>query len=293
MTSPASRSAERARKIRFVLWAILVANWAVAALKLVYGLASGSAALSADGLHSFIDGGSNVIGLVAMWIAAQPADENHPYGHEKFEALAALAIGAMIGIGMFELGRMSFSALVANSRPEVSNTMLIVTVGTLLVNVVVTRIETAQGKKLNSTILLADAQHTLSDVFVSLVVIVSLVLSRLEVPRADGLVGLAVLGFVARAGWMVIRQAVEPLSDTARLDRQSLEALCLAVPGVRRVHHIRSRGMAESVQVDLKIDVDRAQSLADAHKVADAVEAAIIAAHPQVNDVMVHVEPAA
>lgn len=275
-----------------MLWVILFANWAVAALKLGYGLVSGSAALSADGLHSFIDGASNVIGLVAMWVAAQPPDDNHPYGHEKFEALASLAIGAMIGIGMFELGRMSVSALVANHRPEVSTTMIAATVVTLAVNLVVTTLETREGKRLNSTLLLADAQHTMSDVFVSIVVIVSLILSRMGVSRADGLVGLAVLGFVARAAWKVIRQAAEPLSDTVRIDPQALLGLVTAIAGVRNVHHVRSRGMADSVRVDLKIDVDPAQSVADAHRVADAVEAAIQVAFPHVSEVIVHVEPA-
>ena len=85
---------ERARRIRRVLWGILAANWVVAGAKLALGLASGSAALTADGLHSFVDGGSNVVGLVAMRIAALPPDANHPYGHEKFEALASLGIGA-------------------------------------------------------------------------------------------------------------------------------------------------------------------------------------------------------
>jgi cation diffusion facilitator family transporter len=291
MISPVSRGSERARQIRFVLWAILIANWVVAAVKLAFGLVSGSAALSADGLHSFIDGGSNVIGLVAMWIAAQPPDENHPYGHEKFEALASLAIGAMIGIGMFELGRKAIDALVRDQRPEVSNLMIAVTVITLLVNLVVTKVETREGKRLNSSLLLADAQHTMSDVFVSLAVIASLVLSRLQVPRADGLVALAVLGFVARAGWKVIRHAVDPLSDTARLNPGRVRAVCLEVGGVREVRHVRSRGMDEAVQVDLIIHVDPQQSLADAHRVADGVEKAIQTAFPQVTDVLVHVEP--
>ena len=96
MATPRS-AADRARRIRVVLWVILLANWAVAAAKLVTGLSSGSAALTADGLHSFVDGGSNIVGLVAMWFSGQPPDAEHPYGHEKFEALASLGIGAMIG----------------------------------------------------------------------------------------------------------------------------------------------------------------------------------------------------
>ncbi len=86
--APLTAHAERNRKVRRVLAAILAANWAVAIAKLAFGLLNHSASVTADGLHSFIDGSSNIIGLVAMTAAARPADEDHPYGHGKFEAIA-------------------------------------------------------------------------------------------------------------------------------------------------------------------------------------------------------------
>jgi cation diffusion facilitator family transporter len=283
---------DRARQVRRVLWAILAANWIVSLAKLTFGWLAGSAALTADGLHSFVDGGSNVVGLVAMWIASQPPDENHPYGHEKFEALASLAIGAMIGVGMVEMGRSAVQALLSGHAPQVSNLTLGITLFTLAVNLVVTRIETREGNRLNSPLLLADAQHTLSDVFVSIAVVVSLILSRLEVPRADGVVALLVLGFVARAGWRVIRRAVDPLADAVRLDPARVRAVCLEVPQVRDARAVRSRGMEGAVRVDLKVDVEPTRTVAEGHQVANAVEAAIQAAFPEVTEVVVHVEPA-
>ena len=275
-----------------MLWGILAANWVVAGAKLALGLASGSAALTADGLHSFVDGGSNVVGLVAMRIAALPPDANHPYGHEKFEALASLGIGAMIGVGMFEMGRKAIEAVVSNQSPTVSLVTIAITVVTMGVNMVVTALETREGRRLNSTILLADAQHTLSDVFVSAAVVVSLVLSKLKVPHADGLVALGVLGFVARAAWQVIRRAVEPLSDSACLDPAQVRALCLTIPGVRDAGAVRSRGMQDAVRVDLKIDVEGSQTVAEGHQIANGVEQVIQAAFPNVAEVVVHVEPA-
>lgn len=275
-----------------MLWAILVANWAVAGVKLALGLSSGSSALTADGLHSFVDGGSNVVGLVAIWFAAQPPDPEHPYGHEKFEALASLAIGGMIGVAMLEMGRKAIGSLLTDARPEVSSTTLAVTGVTLAVNIAVTVIERRAGRRLNSSILKADAQHTLSDVFVSVAVLLSLVLSKLNVPRADGVVALGVLGFVAWAGWKVVQQAVGPLADSARLDPAQVRQLCLAIPGVHQVRAVRSRGTADAVRVDLKIDVDPLQTVARGHQIASAVEAAIEHTFPHVADVVVHVEPA-
>ncbi|MCP3142442.1 cation diffusion facilitator family transporter [Pyxidicoccus xibeiensis] len=283
---------QRSRKIRVVLLAILGANWVVAAAKLVFGLLSHSAAVTADGLHSFIDGGSNVLGLVAMGVASRPADEDHPYGHGKFEALASLGIGAMIGIGMLELGRMALDSLLKDKHPQVTATMAGVMVFTLVVNVAVTRVERHYGQKYKSTLLLADASHTMSDVWVTLAVLASLLLVWLGFPRADGLIALGVMVFVAWVAYGIVRQAVGILSDTARLDPVEVARHTTGVVGVRSCRDVRSRGMEESVYVDLKIEVDPNLSTAQAHEVADRVERAIQDNYPQVVDVVVHVEPA-
>ncbi|CAM3536349.1 cation transporter [Corallococcus sp. ZKHCc1 1396] len=282
---------ERNRKVRSVLLAILVANWVVAVAKLVFGLLAQSASVTADGLHSFIDGGSNVLGLVAMGVASQPADADHPYGHGKFEALASLGIGAMIGVGMLELGRMAFDSLLHDKHPTVSVTMAGVMVLTLGINLIVTRVERHYGEKYKSALLLADAKHTLSDVFVSLAVLASIGLVALGFPRADGLIALGVMLFVAWVAYGIIRQAVGILSDTARLDPAQVSQHTLAVAGVRSCRAVRSRGMEESVYVDLKIEVDPQLTTAQAHEVADKVEQTLHGAYPQVVDVVVHVEP--
>jgi cation diffusion facilitator family transporter len=253
---------------------------------------SDSAAVTADGVHSFIDGGSNVLGLVAMSVASQPADEDHPYGHGKFEALASLGIGAMIGIAMLELGRMAFDSLLHDRHPEVTPLMAAVMVGTLLINLAVTTIERKQGERLKSPLLLADARHTLSDVGVSLAVLVSIGLVWLGYPKADGIITLGVMVVVARVAWGIVKQAVGILSDTARLDPQKVAGITLEVPGVLSCRDVRSRGMEGTVYVDLKIEVDPQLTTADAHELADAVETRLQAQFPEVVDVVVHVEPA-
>lgn len=292
MDAPVIDQQARNRAIRRVLWAILVANWTVSALKLAAGLVTGSTAVTADALHSFIDGGSNVIGLVAMHFASQPADEEHPYGHQKFEALASLAIGVMIGMGVMELGRMAFDALVHDRHPEVGPASIAVMVGTLVMNLVVTRVEAAQGRQHKSTLLLADASHTMSDVFVTVAVLFSLVLSWLGVGRADGIVALAVLVFVAFTGWQIIRQAIGILADSARIDPVKLRGTLQALPGLREVSDVRSRGLEGHVYVDLVIRVDPGLSLESAHELSHQAEAAVRDAFPEVIDVVVHVEPA-
>ncbi|RYZ35345.1 MAG: cation transporter, partial [Myxococcaceae bacterium] len=220
-----------------------------------------------------------------------PADADHPYGHGKFEALASLGIGAMIGVGMLELGRMAFDSLLHDKHPTVSVTMAGVMVLTLGINLIVTRVERHYGEKYKSSLLLADAKHTLSDVFVSLAVLASIGLVALGFPRADGLIALGVMLFVAWVAYGIIRQAVGILSDTARLDPAQVSQHTLAVAGVRSCRAVRSRGMEESVYVDLKIEVDPQLTTAQAHEVADKVEQTLHGAYPQVVDVVVHVEP--
>jgi cation diffusion facilitator family transporter len=283
---------ERSRKVRQVLAVILVANWAVAIAKLAFGVLNQSASVTADGLHSFIDGSSNILGLVAMTAAARPADEDHPYGHGKFEAIASLGIGAMIGIGMLELGRMALDSLLHDKHPAVTPLMAGVMVFTLAVNLVVTRVERHYGERLKSSLLLADANHTLSDVFVTLAVLLSLGLVWMGYPRADGLVALLVMGFVAYVAYGIVRQAVGILSDTARLDAARVEQLTMGIPGVLSCRDVRSRGIEDSVYVDLKIEVNPQLTAAQAHEVADQVEHKLHGSFPQVVDVVVHVEPA-
>jgi cation diffusion facilitator family transporter len=287
VSQPRTAQQQRNDQVRVVLGA----NWAVALAKLGYGLYSHSTAMVADGLHSFIDGGSNVIGLVAMHFASAPADREHPYGHQKFEALAALAIGAMIGIGVLELGKLALDAVLHGSHPDVSLESFVVMIATLIINTFVTRAERRWGQKLGSTLLLADAQHTLSDVWVTLSVLVSLALSGLGLTRADGLVAFGVLGLVGYTGWQIIKQAVGILSDTIQLDPEAVRTVCADIAELRAVTEVRSRGMEGSVYVDLKIEVAPQLTVEKAHAVADQVEARLAQTYPQVVEVFVHVEP--
>ena len=282
----------RTRKIRRVLWLVLVANWAVALAKTIVGIAIHSQAVTADGLHSFIDGASNIIGLIAMYYASRPADDGHPYGHQKFEAIAALSIGAMIGLAVIELGKMAVNSIIDNVRPEISNSVLVMMVVTLFINIGVSWAERRSSRTLSSTLLAADSQHTASDVLVSIAVIASLVLSRLGVPRADGVIALVVLCLVAAAGWNIIKQAAGILADGARVNPDEVKRICSELPEVLGVHDIRSRGLAGAVYVDLKIDVDPSLTISRAHEVADKVEAAIGRSFADVVDVIVHIEPA-
>ena len=293
MSGTGERSrASRTRKVRRVLWGILALNLTVAIAKLVWGILSGSIAMQADGFHSLFDGASNVIGLVGIYLASQPADKEHPYGHHKFETYASALIGMMLALVAYEVGKSAFHQLVRPDRaPEVSFVSYAIMAGTMLVNIGVTLYERRVGRKLRSEILLADASHTASDVLVSLGVILGLAATELGFPIADPIVALVVALAIARAAWKVLKKANETLSDQARLAPERVCEVAGQVPGVLGCHQVRTRGSETEVYVDLHVQVDPSISVEEGHAVAEEVERVLCERLEPVVDVIAHLEP--
>ncbi|MDP2182734.1 MAG: cation diffusion facilitator family transporter [Actinomycetota bacterium] len=282
----------RVRRIRRILWAILVLNLAVAVAKMAWGYVTGSVAMQADGFHSLFDGASNVVGLVGMYVAGRPADREHPYGHGKFETYASAAIGAMLALAAYRVGSSAIHALVdGGAPPRVDAVSFGIMIGTLAVNIGVTTYERRVGRKLGSEILVADASHTGSDVLVSLGVIAGLVAVRLGFPIADPIIALGVSVAIAYTAWAVFRQANETLSDSARIDPGEICGAACLVEGVLGCHSVRTRGSESEVYVDLHIQVDPSSTVKEGHAVAEEVERAVCVAFPSVVDVIAHLEP--
>jgi len=282
----------RADAVRRVLWTVLGLNVFVALAKLGYGLRIGSVAMTADGFHSMFDGTSNVIGLLGMAIAAKPADGDHPYGHSKYETFASVIIGAMLLLAAWRVGTSAFERLINPCvPPRVDALSFGIMFATLAVNIFVTRYERRVGKHLGSEILIADANHTGSDILVSVGVILGLVAVKLGFPVADPLIGLVVAGFIVAAAWSVFRSANETLADRARIAPSAITEVALRVNGVLGVHDVRTRGPVSEVYVDLHVQVDPTVSVAEGHATAERVEKAICDEIAQVVDVIAHLEP--
>ncbi|MDZ4180677.1 MAG: cation diffusion facilitator family transporter [Coriobacteriia bacterium] len=282
----------RMRRIRRVLWAILGLNIAVAAAKLLWGYASGSIAMQADGFHSLFDGTSNIIGLVGIYLASRPADADHPYGHSKYETYASAAIGAMLALAAWRVASTAITQLASGGEPpRVGIVSFAIMLVTLAVNIGVTTYERRVGARLRSEILLADASHTASDVLVSLGVIAGLIAVRLGYPLADPIIALLVALVIARTAFGVFRHAGETLSDRARIEPQDVCSAAHEVEGVMGCHHVRTRGSASEVYVDLHVQVDPQMSVEDGHIVAEAVERHLCDVFEGVGDVIVHLEP--
>lgn len=281
----------RSREIHRVLWLVLLANLGVAAAKLVYGFISGSLAIRADGFHSVLDGANNVVALIIMRVATQPPDQDHPYGHRKFEVLGSMAIGAMILLLILRVGEDALAALRGHRSYDIGPEAYGVLVATLAINLTVTGYEQREGRRLDSPLLTADAKHTLADVFVTLAVLAGIVGVRFGFPKADALATLGVIAVLAWIGYGILRRGVGVLADETVITESDLAGVARTVDGVLACPRARSRGSAGDIQVDLVIEADPHISLRQAHEIADHVEEEIHRCFPGVADLVVHVEP--
>jgi cation diffusion facilitator family transporter len=278
--------------VRRVLWWTLLLNVLVSAGKIVVGTLSGSLSMVADGYHSMTDGLNNVVGLVVASFAYKPPDDGHPYGHRKFETAATLFIGIALLVVAYQVVEKALSNVKTAHVANVGALNWIVMGVTLLANVFVTWYERREGRRLSSPYLLADAQHTRSDIYVTLGVVVSFAGARAGLPWMDGVVAAGIAAFIAFLAVQILIGSFNTLTDRAMLPSESLEAVVLGVTGVRDCREIRTRGGQGAVYVDLTVHVDGDMHLRAAHDVADRIEAALQAAHPEIVDVVVHLEPA-
>ncbi|MGH7570113.1 MAG: cation diffusion facilitator family transporter [Gemmatimonadales bacterium] len=286
---------DRANAVRRVLGGLLVANLAVVGAKLVIGLSARSLAVLGDALHSTLDALNNVLALVVIRVASKAPDEDHPYGHGKFETLGALLIVGFMSITCFELvqdaiGRLGGGA--ASTPPTLSDTQLAVLVGTLGVNVLVAWYETRRGQELDSDLLLADAAHTRADVFITVGVLIGMLLSRRGWWWVDPVLALLIALFIVRIAYRILQRAVPVLVDARAIPDTTIQALAESVTGVKSAYGIRSRGGTgpQPSYAEVTIAVDRRANVEAAHAIADAVEDRL-KRDLRLNEVTVHVEP--
>lgn len=280
------------QKIRKILIIVLVLNWAVALAKIFYGLSSRCFSMTADGFHSLSDGTSNVIGIIGIHFACQPVDKDHPYGHKKYETLFSLGIAAMLFIVSFNLLKQGWQRLQHPVFFQSDLGAFMVMLVTLGVNIYVMRYEYKKGKALKSDILVSDSLHTRADIFTSLTVITSLIVTKLGFTLIDPIVTILISLFIGYAAFEIVKQSSDVLCDTAVfLDDQKVKNIVLKIEGVRACHKIRSRGRIDDVYIDLHVQVNPNMHIDNAHQISYRIEEAIKSAIPGITDVVVHMEP--
>jgi cation diffusion facilitator family transporter len=283
--------ATRHQDVTRVLARVLVLNLAVAAAKLILGYATGAVSIVSDGFHSLTDSASNIIGLVGLRASGKPPDEDHPYGHRKFETLAAGAIFVFLIIAVLEIGRAALKRLADPAPPEVSWISFAIMLATLGVNLWVVRYEKGEGRRLSSELLLADAVHTRSDVFATIGVLIALTAVALGYPLLDPIGGVAIAILIARTSYEIARDTSGILSDRVVLDEEAIRKVVMGVPDVLGCHHIRTRGPRDYVFLDLHVWFAAETPLRDAHSLSHVVKDQLMERFPQIADAIIHIEP--
>ena len=280
-------------EVRKVLIITLLLNVFVMGLKVLVGHWTGSLSLLADALHSVTDSANNVLGLVAIKFSSPLPDREHPYGHNKFEALGALGIAAFLGIACFEIVQGALERILKGGEPvKVSPPELWLLLIVLGINIFVAFYERNVGKRVGSSILIADATHTMSDIWVTISVIGGLIGVWLGYQWLDVALAFPVALLVFWSGWSVLTENLPWLVDQMAIAPETIHTIAVSVPGVINCHDIASRGViGRQVFIEMHLIVD-APDVETAHNITEEVEKQLEQRFHPVR-ILIHVEPPA
>ncbi len=285
--------AERAAAASRSTWVSVGTNIVLTIFQISAGILSKSQGLIADGIHSLSDLISDFVVLFASYHSKKDADEDHPYGHQRFETAASLAIGVillMVGVGMM------WSAITKLQKPEtvpqVHIGALWVVGSALIAKELLFRYMLAVGKRVKSSMLVANAWHARSDAASSLVVGIGIIGNLAGYPILDPIAALIVGFMVSKMGWTFGWDAMHDLMDRA-VDEQEVEAIrrtLTETPGVIDVHDVRTRKMGDMIVVDAHLEVDALMTVEAGHDIAVEARRRVMKRHRVLN-LMTHVDP--
>ncbi|GAB4293655.1 MAG: cation diffusion facilitator family transporter [Oscillatoriaceae cyanobacterium] len=285
--------------VRRVLVLTLGLNLVVLCIKVVVGYITGSLSLLADALHSVTDSANNILGLVTNHLATPQPDREHPYGHQKFDAIGALGIAAFLGMACFEIFTSAVERIWTGGGKgvQISPTELWLLLVVLGINIFVAFYERNVGQHLGSSILVADAKHTMSDVWVTILVMAGLIAvwqgrvwNLPQLQWLDVVLAFPVALLVFKSGYEVIQESLPWLVDEMAVAPEAIHTVAMSVPGIINCHDIASRGVVgRQVFIEMHAVVD-APDVATAHKITEEVEARLEARFSPVR-VLIHIEP--
>ncbi|MEO0984156.1 MAG: cation diffusion facilitator family transporter [Cyanobacteria bacterium J06639_14] len=289
--SSSSTGADYRDTVRRVLVITLLLNLLVAGLKMAVGFWTGSLSLLADTLHSVTDSANNVLALVTNQLASPRPDRDHPYGHQKYEAVGALGIAAFLGIACFEILKQAVERLVIGGQPvNMSALALWIMLTVLGINIGVAFYERSVGRRLRSKILIADAHHTMSDVWITISVIGGLIGVWLGWYWLDIALAFPVAILVFKSGWQVLRENLPWLVDEMAIAPEAIHSTVMQVPGVLNCHEIASRGLlGRQVFIDMHLIVEP-QDVEKAHEITEYVERVLNEKYGPAR-ITIHIEP--
>ncbi len=271
-------------------------NALLAVSKIAIGTLAHSVALFNDGINNAGDVISSVIATVGIAAGSKASDDEHQYGHERLECVAAILLSGIImvvGIGLFADGLLSIIRRSYLNRPQIGLWALLLAIISIIVKQVMVIYSRWAAKKSGSVALLASAWDSQSDVLATAGGLIGIALARFGYPIADSVAAVLIALFIFRVGLTVFRDGVDKMVDRACDEAmvEEIRTLIIAQEGVKRLDLLRTRTFANRCYVDVEIAADGTLSLIDAHAVAERIHDTIEAAFPAVKHCMVHVNP--
>lgn len=283
----------RFREGQRITWISVVVNVLLTGMQIVVGVLAHSVSLVADAMHTLSDIVADAFVLYANRKGAEVADAEHPYGHGRIETAASLVLGVVLavtggGILIAAAGRLQD----LGSLPPVGIAALWAAIATLLAKEGLFRYMLGVAERLRSPMLVANAWHARADALSSLVVAVGVGGSLIGFPFADAVAAIVVGGMIVKAGIGFAWEALSELIDTALSDEEvtQIRQTLAATPGVVGLHELRTRRMAHQALVDAHIQVDGRISVSEGHRIAELARQRVLESHPEVLDVLVHVD---
>jgi len=285
---------ERYSEARHVTLVGAVVDLLLGVAKIVVGFIGHSQALIADGVHSLSDLATDVIVLFAMKHGSRAADEEHPYGHGRIETLATVVLGvALLAVAIGIAYDASLRLLNPELLPHPSWLALSVAAISIVAKEAIYHYTMRVANRLDSQLLRANAWHSRSDAISSVVVVIGITGAMNGLPWLDAVAAIAVGAMVGKIGAELAWHSAQELIDRAMEPEQvtKIRAAILSVNGVKALHMLRTRRMANDGLVDVHILVDPKSSVSEGHLISERVRQAVMEKVDGITEVMVHIDP--
>jgi cation diffusion facilitator family transporter len=283
-------------KIKKITIQGLLANILLSGIKLALGVMGNSQAVVADALHSFSDTSSDFVILLGVKYWTAPADECHPFGHQKIESFVTIIIGLILMGVAAGIGYNAILSLMNHSQTSLNWVVIIAPVLSIIVKEILFRLTHRVGMETNSSSVKANAWHHRTDALSSIPVLVAVIASLVNPKLAflDQVGAIIVSVFIIKVGLNILFTSINELLDTGMTKEEllAIETTITAIPHVRGTHRIRSRKIAGFFYMDLHLEVAGTMTVTSGHDISEAVKRIIIEKNNRIIDVMVHLEPA-
>ena len=271
----------------------IIVNILLSAIKLFAGIIGRSGAMIADSIHSLSDVLSTIAVMWGLKLAKQPADEDHPYGHEKMEPIMAKILASILLITALLIGFNGIKSIINGTNVIPAKIAMYAAILSIIVKEWMYRYTVIGANKIESSALMADAWHHRSDAFSSIGTLIGIFGARMGYPILDPIAALVICIIITKVAIDIYKQAIDQLVDHCA-DAKTIENIKNQIEntiGVINIDELKTRVSANRLYVDVEICVNRNLSVCEGHEIAECVHNSIENLDNRIKHCMVHVNP--